>query len=166
MLLPRSNKTLLNSIFHAADRLEHVAVSYAFDARTFFDRLVETEFKALKTLALTSSFTHTTDDLLVNAAEAVKKVHALKILEIWNLEAGQADVFRYERLDRYQGRITWQSTKDREISEIVERRWRDLLRGGQDGFDVECSNFLVEMNSLQDLLPHLKLGRHILHNDA
>ncbi|KAJ0137130.1 hypothetical protein HZ326_19871 [Fusarium oxysporum f. sp. albedinis] len=106
MVLPRSNKTLLDSIFHAADRLEHIAVSYAFDARTFFDRLRETEFKALKTLALTSSFHNTTEDLFINAAEALKKMHALKILEIWNYEAGQADVFRYVRLDRYQGQIT------------------------------------------------------------
>ncbi|KAG7412786.1 hypothetical protein DER46DRAFT_679790 [Fusarium sp. MPI-SDFR-AT-0072] len=96
MVLPRSNKTLLESIFHAADRLEHIAVSYAFDARTFLDRLIETEFKALKTLALTSSCNNTTEDLFINAAEAVKKMHALEILEIWNHEAGQADVFRYE----------------------------------------------------------------------
>ncbi|KAM0075837.1 hypothetical protein ACKRZS_012043 [Fusarium odoratissimum] len=164
MVLPRSNKALLDSIFHAADRLEHIAVSYAFDARTFFDRLRETEFKALKTLALTSSFDNTTEYLFIDAAEAVKKMHALKILEIWNFEGGQADVFRYVRLDRYQGQITWQSTKDREISSTVERSWRNLLRRGQFGFDVKCSNFPMEMESLHDLLPHLKLGEQILRN--
>jgi len=94
-------------------------------------------------------------------------MHGLKILEIWNCEAGKADVFRYERLDRYQGKISWQSTKDCEISSTVERSWRNLLRRGQFEFDVRCSKFSpMEMESLQDLLPHLKLEEHILHNDA
>jgi len=63
MVLPRSNTTLLDSIFHAADQLEHIAVSFAFDAQTFFDRRGKAEFKALKTLTLTSSFIHTGEEL-------------------------------------------------------------------------------------------------------
>ncbi|KAF5570510.1 hypothetical protein FPHYL_1186 [Fusarium phyllophilum] len=164
MVLPRSNRTVLESIFNAADRLEHIAVSFAFDAQTFFDRLIETDFKALKTLALTSSFNDPSQSLLVNAAEAVKKMHALKILEIWNFEAGQADVFRYGRLDRHQGCIAWQSTKHRKISPDVERSWKDLLSRGQSGLDVNRSSFPTEIESLQDLLSHLKLGERILRN--
>lgn len=165
MRLPRPYNTLLESILHAADRLEHIAVSFAFDAQTFFERLKRTEFKALRTLALTSSFGTFSEGLLLTAAEAVKNLHALKILEIWDFDAGQADVFRYERgLDRYQGRITWQSTKDRQISLYVEARWKDLLSRGQNGLDVSCSNFSMEMESLGDLLPHLKLGEQILRN--
>ncbi|KAF5688698.1 hypothetical protein FDENT_4783 [Fusarium denticulatum] len=164
MVLPRPNSTLLDSISNAADRLEHIAVSFAFDAQTLFDRFTQTDFKALKTLALTSSFSNTAESVLVDAAEAVTKMHALQILEIWNFEAGQADVFRYERLDRYQGRITWQSTEDREISSVVERSWKDLLRRGQSGLEVKRSSFPVDMERLQDLLPHLKLGERILRN--
>ncbi|KAM5374624.1 hypothetical protein ACJA88_008089 [Fusarium oxysporum] len=106
MVLPRSNTTLLDSIFHAADQLEHTAVSFAFDAQTFFDRRGKAKFKVLKTLALTSSFIDTGEELFSSAAEAIKTMHGLKILEIWNCEAAQADVFRYERLDRYQGKIS------------------------------------------------------------
>ncbi|KAF4440858.1 hypothetical protein FACUT_3176 [Fusarium acutatum] len=164
MVLPRSNRTLLESIFGAADSLEHIAVSFTFDAQTFFDRLIGTDFKALETLALTSSFNNLSQSLLDNAAEAVKKMHALKILEIWNFEAGQADVFRYKRLDRYLGRITWQSTKHRKICSDMERSWKDLLRRCQSGFDVKRSSFPMEIKSLQDLLPHLKLGEQILRN--
>ncbi|SCN76206.1 uncharacterized protein FFB20_05194 [Fusarium fujikuroi] len=165
MTLPRPYNTLLESILHAADRLEHIAVSFAFDAQTFFKRLRRTEFKALRTLALTSSFSKFSESLLLIAAEAVKKLHALKILEIWNFDAGQADVFRYERrLDRYQGQITWQSSKDRQISSSVEKGWRDLLSRGENGFDVKCSNFSMEMESLQDILPHLKLREQILRD--
>ncbi|KAF5581835.1 hypothetical protein FPCIR_9943 [Fusarium pseudocircinatum] len=164
MVLPRPSSTLLKSISGAADRLEHIAVSFTFDAQTLFDRFMQTDFKALKTLALTSSFSNYSESLLVDAAEAVTKMQALQILEIWNFEAGQADVFRYERLDRYQGRIIWQSTEGREISSLVERSWRDLLRTGQSGFDVKCSGFPMEIERLQDLLPHLKLGEQILRN--
>ncbi|KAF5590046.1 hypothetical protein FPANT_6138 [Fusarium pseudoanthophilum] len=164
MVLPRPNSTLLDSISDAADRLEHIAVSFAFDAQTLFDRFTQTDFKALKTLALTSSFSNYSESLLGDAAEAVTKMHALQILEIWNFEAGHADVFRYERLDRYQGRIIWQSTEDREISSVVERSWKDLLRTGQSGFDAKCSSFPMKLKSLQDLLPHLKLGEQILRN--
>ncbi|PNP79380.1 hypothetical protein FNYG_07215 [Fusarium nygamai] len=164
MVLPRPDSTLLDSISNAADRLEHIAVSFAFDAQTLFDRLMQTDLKALKTLALTSSFSNYSEGLLVDAAEAVTKMHALRILEIWNFEAGQADVFRYERLDRYQGRSIWQSTEGREISSLVERSWRDLLRTRQSGFDVKCIGFPMEIESLQDLLPHLKLGEQILRN--
>ncbi|KAF5590808.1 uncharacterized protein FSUBG_10672 [Fusarium subglutinans] len=166
MVMPRPNATLLKSISQAANRLEHISVSFAFDAQTFFDRLIRTEFKALKTLALTSSFSGTSESLLINAAEAVKEMPALKLLEIWNFEAGhvQADVFRYERLDRYQGRITWQSTKQRKISSNVERSWKDLLRRGENGFDIKRSSFPMDIRSLQDLLPNLKLREQILRN--
>ncbi|KAF4497986.1 hypothetical protein FAGAP_5845 [Fusarium agapanthi] len=166
MVMPRPNGTLLESISQAADRLEHISVSFAFDAQTFFDRLIRTEFKALKTLALTSSFSDTSESLLINAAEAVEGIDALKILEIWNFEAGhvQADVFRYERSDRYQGRITWQSTKHRKISSNVESSWKDLLRGGENGFDIKRSSFPMDIKSLQDLLPNLKLREQILRN--
>jgi len=165
MRLPRPCNTLLESILHAADRLEHIAVSFAFDAQTFFERLKQTEFKALRTLALTSSFSTFSEGLLITAAEAVKNLQALKILEIWNFDAGQADVFRYERgLDRYQGRITWQSTEDRQISLIVEMGWKDLLSRDEHGFKVKCNNFSTEMESLGDLLPHLKLREQILRN--
>ncbi|KAF5564976.1 hypothetical protein FNAPI_1860 [Fusarium napiforme] len=164
MVLPRPNNTLLDSISDAADRLEHIAVSFAFDAQTLFDRFTQTDFKALKTLALTSSFSNYSESLLVDAAEAVTKMHALQLLEIWNFEAGHADVFRYERLDRYQGRIIWQSTEDREISSVVEMSWKDLLRTDQSGFDAKCSSFPIKLKSLQALLPHLKLGEQILRN--
>ncbi|KAG9499662.1 hypothetical protein J7337_008121 [Fusarium musae] len=164
MVLPRPNSTLLDSISNAADRLEHIAVSFAFDAQTLFHRLMQTDFKALKTLALTSSFSNYSESLLVDAAEAVTKMHALQLLEIWNFEAGQADVFRYERLDRYQGHIIWHSTEDRELSSVVVQSWKDLLRTGQSGLEVKCSSFPVEMERLQDLLPHLKLGQQILRN--
>lgn len=163
-MLPRPNSTLLDSISDAADRLEHIAVSFAFDAQTLFDRFTQTDFKALKTLALTSSFSNYSESLLGDAAEAVTKMHALQILEIWNFEAGQADVFRYERFDRYQGRIIWQSTEDRKISSVVERSWKDLLRTGQSGLDAKCSSFPMRLESLKDLLPCLKLGEQILRN--
>ncbi|KAF5621982.1 hypothetical protein F52700_10857 [Fusarium sp. NRRL 52700] len=161
---PRANRTLLESIFNAADRLEHIAVSFAFDAQTFFDRLTQTEFKALKTLALTSSFNDTTESLLINAAEAVTKMHSLQILEVWNLETRQAYVFGYERLDRYQSRITWQSTKHCKISSNVERSWKDLLRRDQIGLHAKRSSFPMVIESLQDLLPHLKLGEQVVRN--
>ncbi|KAI1018028.1 hypothetical protein LB504_003995 [Fusarium proliferatum] len=165
MIFPRPYNTLLESILHAADRLEHIAVSFAFDAQTFFESLKRAEFKVLRTLALTSSSSKFSKSLLLIAAETVKKLRALKILEIWNFDAGQADVFRYERrLDRYQGQITWQSTKDRQISSSVEKGWKDLLSRGENGFDVKCSNFSMEMESLRDLLPHLKLGEQILRH--
>ncbi|KAF5698726.1 hypothetical protein FMUND_15033 [Fusarium mundagurra] len=166
MVLPRSNRTVLESIFNAADRLEHIAVSFAFDAQTFFDRLIQTDLKALKTLALTSSFSNTSESLLINAAQAVKHMHALKILEIWNFKAGQADVFRYERLDRDHGRITWQSTRNREISSVVEGSWKDLLMSRQSGFDIKRSSFPTGIGSLHDLLPHLKLGEQIVQTLA
>ncbi|KAF5969366.1 hypothetical protein FBULB1_10278 [Fusarium bulbicola] len=166
MVMPRPNATLLKSMSQAANRLEHISVSFAFDAQTFFDRLIQTEFKALRTLALTSSFSNTSESLLINAAEAVKEIPALKILEIWNFEAGhvQADVFRYERLDRYEGLITWQSTKHRKVSSNVERSWKDLLRRGENGLDIKRSSFPMDIRSLQDLLPNLKLREQILRN--
>ncbi|KAF5651917.1 hypothetical protein FCIRC_13074 [Fusarium circinatum] len=166
MVMPRPNATLLKSISQTANRLEHISVSFAFDVQTFFDRLIQTEFKALKTLALTSSFSNTSESLLINAAEAVKEIPALKILEIWNFEAGhvQADVFRYERLDRYEGRITWQSTKHRKVSSNVERSWKDLLRRGENGLDIKRNSFPMDIRSLQDLLPNLKLREQILRN--
>ncbi|KAI1050298.1 hypothetical protein LB506_001904 [Fusarium annulatum] len=167
MVIPRLNRTVLESVFHAADRLEHIAVSFAFDAQTFFDELILPKFKVLKTLALTSSFSDTLNDtsesLLVNAAEGVKKMPALRILEIWNLNKyRQADVFRYERLDRRNGQLTWQSTQDRRISSHVKKGWKDLLGRFPSVLDVKCSQFPMEMESLRDILPYLKLREQIL----
>lgn len=169
MVIPRLNRTVLESVFHAADRLEHIAVSFSFDAQIFFDELIQSKFDVLKTLALTSYFSDTLNDtsesLLVNAAEGVKKMPALTILEIWNLNKyRQADVFRYERLDRRNGQLTWQSTQDRRISSGVQKGWKDLLGRFPSVLDVKCSKFPMEMESLRDILPYLKLREQILRD--
>ncbi|KAF9771094.1 hypothetical protein IL306_011282 [Fusarium sp. DS 682] len=175
MILPRSNTKLLDSILQARDHLEHIAVSFAFDAQDFFDHCKGTELKALKTLALTYSFNGVPhEEFLVTAAEAAKKMPALEMLEIWDYQAGTvgAHIFRYEKIDRAKSRITWQSTGDHSISKTVHEVWRDALAGGikyKDDYELEVGNIrfgYTWITNLKSLFSYLKLRKQILHEST
>lgn len=174
MRLPRSNKRLLRSLTENQwiNQLEHLSVSFAFDAQDFFSPHLAHNWASLTTLALTSNrvLTRSSDvvnELLVEVAQAAKHMPRLEILEIWNCEArdNEAGIFRYEKLDRA-GKIVWQGTWDLDISKQVKRAWQEVLVA-PDGGHYELS---VEVMSIQprrlvnlgSIYPYLKLRRHVL----
>ncbi|KAI8689633.1 hypothetical protein NCS56_00227000 [Fusarium sp. Ph1] len=135
MRIPRSNKRLLRSLAENkwSNQLEHLSISFAFDAQDFFSSHFSHNWASLVTLALTSNLVlkHSSavvNELLVNVAEVAKYMPRLEILEIWNCEArdSEAGIFRYEKLDRARN-IIWQGTWDLDISRQVKRAGKRYL---------------------------------------
>ncbi|KAF5647363.1 regulatory CAT8 [Fusarium sp. NRRL 25303] len=153
MNIEPTNLELLGLISRAADHLEHIAVSYAFSANHFVDHCKGIEFKRLKTLALTYRFNGIPHiGLLENASEAVKRMPALEMLEIWEfgLPGPQAHIFRLP--DCIYGASAWmnKSTGGKvHVLEVVEDRFarHDVI-------------------TFSDLVPHLRLKGQILREST
>ncbi|KAF4955242.1 hypothetical protein FSARC_11915 [Fusarium sarcochroum] len=170
MVLPRSNTRLLNSLTETGRHLEHISISFAIDAQDFFLPQQQLDFSLLITLALTSE-TMTSrsavmvNELLGNAARAVKKMPKLKLLEIWNYKTGETGIFVYEKLDRC-SEITWQGTWDFQISQEVKDTWWEVLADSDgDIFELSVRHVTLELDqltSLASIFPYLKLREHIL----
>ncbi|KAI5457860.1 hypothetical protein BGZ63DRAFT_427886 [Mariannaea sp. PMI_226] len=100
-------------------KLEHLSVSFMAEALCFFCDCDPTmEWPNLTSLCLTSELLTPddgTDDinemLLLEAAEAAKRMPKLETLEIWNGWEGLATLFKYESLgDEQPATITWRGT--------------------------------------------------------
>jgi len=161
---------LLN-IPQSADHLEHIAVSYAFNAHEFFYYCHGVEFKRLKTLALTYRFNGIPNiELLKNASEAAKRMPMLEMLEIWEfgLPGPPAHIFRYEKLSETRGRISWQSCGNHSIPDCVYRAWKNKSTDGKvRELEVVEGRFARhDVTTFSDLVPHLMLKEKILHEST
>lgn len=184
------NASLAHSLGKEAHHLENIAVSFSFDAVSFFTRYGSDfeslfgscnayDFKELKTLALASptmvSPDHgAIDDFLCAASKVAKIMPKLETLELWYFSSPNfmpphptpscADIFTYQRLDRYSSCISWKSTRSFKISKETRERWKGVV-------DVEGAEFSVEhldldpdqLTNVGKLYPYLVLRDRILH---
>lgn len=171
MNIEPTNLELLGLISRAADHLEHIAVSYALSANHFFDHCKGIEFKQLKTLALTYRFNGIPNiRLLENASEAVKRMPALEMLEIWEfgLPGPPAHIFRYEKLGEIRGRISWQSCGNNRLPDCIYSAWKKKSTGGKAHvLEVVEDRFARnDVITFSDLVPHLMLRERILREST
>ncbi|CAG1977266.1 unnamed protein product [Fusarium graminearum] len=185
------NASLANSLGKEAHHLENIAVSFSFDAVSFFTprwghdfeslftRCDAYDFKELKTLALTSP-TMVSEDygvidhFLCTAAKSAERMPKLETLELWYFSSPSsmpphptpscAGIFTYQRLDRYSSCISLKSTQTFKISGETRERWKGVV-------DVEGAEFSVEhldldpdqLTSIGKLYPYLALRGRILN---
>ncbi|EKJ70358.1 hypothetical protein FPSE_09575 [Fusarium pseudograminearum CS3096] len=173
------NTTLRESLVEEAGHLENIAVSFSFDAVSFFTPPFTSDFKELKTLALTSPTMVSkeygvVDDFLCATAKVAKGMPKLETLELWYFSSPSfmpphptpscAGIFTYQRLDRYSSCISWKSTRSFKMSEETRESWKGVV-------DVEGAEFSVEhldldpdqLTSIGKLYPYLALRDRILH---
>jgi len=161
-------------LINVADCIEHIAIS--FIASSLLNPNANFEFKALKTLAITSDdLIHPMDGLinlplLFNAATAAKTMPKLEVFEIWCHKTGRAGIFTYQRLGQYSSCITWkESWGPQMISERVQKAWKQVVDEDNGSFEVqykllELGETLGETGSLGKMRSHLLLGNRILHD--
>ncbi|KAI9158023.1 hypothetical protein HJFPF1_06008 [Paramyrothecium foliicola] len=169
----RSNTRLLNAIVKASHHLEHLAISFAIDAKNFLATILELEvgWGSLVTIALTSDvlvsyYSTKVNDTLERVAETVKKMPHLKTLELWYYNSGKAGIFRYERIDR-SCNITWQGTWIFHMSERVKETWGEVFTKPDNsfGFGVRLISLApAEFESLGLVISCLKLREHVINN--
>lgn len=109
-----------------AQNLEHLSLSFVFDAADFFgDRWT---WKHLQTLALTSNLLRPNGrqsairDLLVNMGEAAYCMTKLRTLVLWNGAVGHAFAFVY-RVEGAYGYVSRRGTWDLEMDDDVKGTW-------------------------------------------
>ncbi|RMJ07499.1 hypothetical protein CDV36_012897 [Fusarium kuroshium] len=174
MRIPRSNKRLLKSLAEntGGNQLEHLSISFVFDAQDFFSPRYSHNWASLTTLALTSNLVLTcssevVNELLVKVAEVAKHMPRLEMLEIWNCKVREkvAGIFRYEKSDRT-GNIVWQGTWELYMSRQVQRAWQEVFIGSDGGYyelGVEVMSLEPEgLVNLGSIYPYLKLRKHVL----
>jgi hypothetical protein len=156
-------------------QLKHISVSFLSGAMECLDFPVD-GFPSLQSLALTAREHLQPADVrklrmvLRAAAEAVAKLPALQIMELWTCERGHAAIFRYEASEAMQSgtcEITWRSswhTRRSTLGTKVIKAWEDTAYRASlrptvildplpdDGYDKYGA-----------ILRHLKLRDFILH---
>ncbi|CAF3488301.1 unnamed protein product [Fusarium graminearum] len=188
-LLP--NVSLAYSLGKEAHHLENIAVSFSFDAVSFFtpryghdfESLFTPcnahEFKELKTLALTSPTMVSEeygviDDFLCAVAKIAKKMPKLETLELWYFSSPSfmpphptpscAGIFTYQRLDRYSSCISWKSLHSFKISEETRASWKGVV--GVEGAEFSVEHLDIDpdqLTSIGKLYPYLALRGRILN---
>ncbi|UPK97039.1 hypothetical protein LCI18_007974 [Fusarium solani-melongenae] len=173
MRIPRSNQRLKSLTENTwSNQLEHLSISFAFDAQDFFSPRFSHNWASLATLALTSNCVLTrssevVNELLVEVAVAAKHMPKLEMLEIWNCKVrdSAAGIFRYEKPDRA-GNIVWQGTWDLNMSSQVKRAWQEVLidlDGGRYELGVQVLSLQPEgLVNLGSIYSYLKLRKNIL----
>ena len=166
-LLPMYKKALIK----AADHIEHIATS--FSPSSLFNSKARFEFPALKTVAITSDALLGAMDglvdlpVLLNAANAAKRMPNLEVFEIWsykNRNVLQARVFTYQRLWKYHSCITWKENwEPSEISGRLQEAWKQVSNVENGTFEVKYE-YLRLGGTLGEMHPHLLLGNRILHD--
>ncbi|RGP61337.1 hypothetical protein FLONG3_10571 [Fusarium longipes] len=167
---PRSNPKLLAAFAEAADRIEHIAVSFAFDACSFFEP--ELVYKKLKTLALTSKTMisqtdNSIDELLYSAAKAAKLMPRLETLEIWYCRSGTAGIFTYCRLGLYNSCVSLKRTgdlRDFRMSTDTEAAWQRVVDDEVAQVSVDYTILSSGQLSPGAVYAHLELKERILHH--
>ncbi|KAF5018327.1 hypothetical protein F66182_9688 [Fusarium sp. NRRL 66182] len=155
MILPRSNTRLLKSLTDSVliTRLEHLCVSFSFDARNFFSTDLPHEWTSLKTVALTS-------DVLTSRSSAMAGELLLDAARV-----AKAGIFGYDKSEKA---IVWQGTWHAEISIECRWEWHRVCFEWGHRLD-ELGVAAVELDrescvSLSSIRPYLKLRKHILHD--
>ncbi|KAF5676098.1 Oxoglutarate iron-dependent oxygenase [Fusarium heterosporum] len=158
-----------------AQHLGHLSVAFSLSGVKLLWDMTLHSFRALETIALTSKTLLSRhrvliDDLLLWAAAAARNMPKLKIMELWCYMPSTIAIFRYERLGRYFGVITWEGYVQYHITAKVVAGWRHVLPQ-----DVENPSELLFENvpllpsetfSLGSMYEHLKLREYVLHEST
>ncbi|KAF4463154.1 hypothetical protein FALBO_10032 [Fusarium albosuccineum] len=168
----RSNLKLLEAMAKSTHHLEHLSISFAFDARNFFQPNLQLNWDSLITISLTSNIlvlrsNDMVNELLQRAAQAAKKMPKLKILELWYCKTGEAGIFRYEKFDRFSS-VIWQGTWTFTLSETAKQAWDEGFNDSdRELFGLGVSVISLppeEITSVRSIFPYLKLKKYILHD--
>ncbi|KAM0351845.1 hypothetical protein ACHAPU_002358 [Fusarium lateritium] len=170
-----SNRRLRQALMKTAPHLEHLPVAFTLNTFQLIGKMRAHDFRALETVALTSNILLTRDRvsinyLLLRAAKAALKMPKLKIMELWCYSYSTMVVFRYERLGRFFGVITWEGYEEYCITTKVVDAWRRVLPHD----DEDPSELQVETVALRppknfnmgSMYEYLKLREHIVHEST